>query len=189
MLDRPEAGALGGGLFTTDGYVAGVCDFAEPRGNHGLYASPRSIHHLLDRNNLTALYAPAGRQDGTLLAGKDAARRGTPAQPATIARAQSPDRDEANKEITIPPPEMLGIKPVADPAVAGRAGSPRARPLAARPATGLAAGRARGRRRPLLGAAARPRTGRRARAEAPKPRPSGGRWRPVRSATAEPSPN
>ena len=54
----PKQGRSGGGLFTTDGYVAGVCNFAEPRGNHGLYATPRSIYSLLDRNNLMALYAP-----------------------------------------------------------------------------------------------------------------------------------
>ena len=54
----PKQGRSGGGLFTQDGYVAGVCNFAEPRGDHGLYATPRSIYSLLDRNNLMALYAP-----------------------------------------------------------------------------------------------------------------------------------
>ncbi len=60
-VNAPKQGRSGGGLFTTDGYVAGVCDFAEPRGNHGLYASPRSIHALLDRNNLMALLLPRRR--------------------------------------------------------------------------------------------------------------------------------
>ncbi len=54
----PKQGRSGGGLFTADGYVAGVCNFAEPQGNHGLYATPRSIYQVLDRNNLMALYAP-----------------------------------------------------------------------------------------------------------------------------------
>jgi thiol-disulfide isomerase/thioredoxin len=72
----PKQGRSGGGLYTTDGYVAGVCDFAEPRGNHGLYASPRSIHRLLDRNRLTALYAPATGRPGTLLAQGTAPTRG-----------------------------------------------------------------------------------------------------------------
>ena len=87
--------------------VAGVCDFAEPRGNHGLYASPRSIHRLLDRNRLTALYAPAAGRSGTLLAqGRASTRR---ASTPTLARAQSPDRDESS-QVTIPPPALLGIQ-------------------------------------------------------------------------------
>jgi hypothetical protein len=49
----PKQGRTGGGLFTTDGYLAGVCNFAEPKDNHGLYATPESIYRLLDRNNLT----------------------------------------------------------------------------------------------------------------------------------------
>ena len=53
----PKQGRTGGGLFTTDGYLAGVCNFAEPQGDHGLYAAPDSIYRLLDRNHLTFLYA------------------------------------------------------------------------------------------------------------------------------------
>jgi len=52
----PKQGRAGGGLFTTDGHLAGVCNFAEPKGDHGLYASPESIYRLLDRNDLTSLY-------------------------------------------------------------------------------------------------------------------------------------
>ena len=54
----PKQGRSGGGLFTSDGYIAGVCDFAEPQGNHGLYAAPTSIYKILDRNDMMALYAP-----------------------------------------------------------------------------------------------------------------------------------
>ena len=55
--NAPKQGRTGGGLFTTDGYLAGVCNFAEPKGDHGLYAVPDSIYRLLDRNHLTFLYA------------------------------------------------------------------------------------------------------------------------------------
>lgn len=48
----PKQGRSGGGLFTNDGYLAGVCNFAEPVGNQGIYASPRSIYVFLDRNGL-----------------------------------------------------------------------------------------------------------------------------------------
>jgi thiol-disulfide isomerase/thioredoxin len=109
-VTAPKQGRSGGGLYTSDGYVAGVCDFAEPRGNHGLYATPTSIHAILDRNDLMACYAPVDRKGGdspqTLLANNRAGSRRKTA-PA-IARAQSPDRDEANT-VMIPPPELLGI--------------------------------------------------------------------------------
>jgi hypothetical protein len=110
----PKQGRSGGGLFTSDGYVAGVCDFAEPRGNHGLYASPRSIYHLLDRNQLMALYAPA-RDPGRLLAdNRETPRSAVPPKPGLIARGQSPSRDDpvgGAGAVSLPPPEMLGIKP------------------------------------------------------------------------------
>ena len=111
----PKQGRSGGGLFTTDGYVAGVCNFAEPRGNHGLYATPRSIYSVLDRNNLMALYAPVRGGSGTLLASRDRSRaRGD--SPITIARGQSPDAHEPERvavhpgDVTVPEPEIVGIK-------------------------------------------------------------------------------
>jgi hypothetical protein len=53
----PKQGRSGGGLFTEEGNLTGVCNFAEPIGNHGLYATPSAIYRLLDRNELTALYS------------------------------------------------------------------------------------------------------------------------------------
>jgi hypothetical protein len=116
----PKQGRSGGGLFTTDGYVAGVCNFAEPRGDHGLYATPRSIYSILDRNNLMVLYEPVTRGTPTLVAdrGDGARRRGN--SPITVARAQSPDREEKEGvrarvkpgDVTVPDPELLGIPPL-----------------------------------------------------------------------------
>jgi len=115
----PKQGRSGGGLFTTDGYVAGVCNFAEPRGDHGLYATPRSIYSILDRNNMMALYEPVTRGKGALLAGRGEPPAGRNGTPVTIARGQSPDRDEKETgrgrvrpgDVTVPPPELVGIKP------------------------------------------------------------------------------
>lgn len=99
----PKEGRSGGGLFTSDGYVAGVCDFAEPRGNHGLYAHPSSIYKILDRNQLTALYDPAKSSD-RLLADRGGAAKPGRTEPPLRVRTQSP-------EVMLPPPEMLGIRP------------------------------------------------------------------------------
>jgi hypothetical protein len=129
-LTAPKPGRSGGGLFTTDGYIAGVCNFAEPRGDHGLYATPRSIYSLLDRDSLAALYAPVRSGSGALLASRERARARNDA-PITIARGQSPDAHEPDRvasvhpgDVTIPDPEILGIKtPVPTRPVSAAGGS------------------------------------------------------------------
>jgi len=59
-IDASAQESSGGGLFTPDGYLAGVCQYAKPRSNHELYARPRAIHRLLDANGLSALYRSGG---------------------------------------------------------------------------------------------------------------------------------
>jgi thiol-disulfide isomerase/thioredoxin len=113
----PRQGRSGGGLFTDDGYVAGICNFAEPQGNHGLYATPRSIYHLLDRNNLMALYAPVTRGSATLLADGRSGAKSKRNDSVAVARSQSPDHEEpdqdrahaASDDLTVPLPSLLGI--------------------------------------------------------------------------------
>jgi thiol-disulfide isomerase/thioredoxin len=123
----PKQGRSGGGLFTEDGYVAGVCNFAEPQGDHGLYATPRSMYSILDRNDLAALYAPVTRGSGTLLAGGRSGGRSRRSAPISVARSQSPDQEEPERDrrrrgesdrgdIMIPPPSLLRIAdPIAEP--------------------------------------------------------------------------
>jgi thiol-disulfide isomerase/thioredoxin len=112
----PKQGRSGGGLFTHDGFVAGVCDFASPQDDHGLYATPRSIYSMLDRNKLMALYAPPGKNNGEMLA---MAQDRTAKNPARM-RAQSPEVGD----ITVPSPSLLGIR---DPgALAWKSDAPRA---------------------------------------------------------------
>lgn len=63
----PAQGRAGGGLFTEDGHVAGVCNFAfAPKVDRGLYAAPASIYRMLDRSGLSSLYggAPEPPADG-----------------------------------------------------------------------------------------------------------------------------
>ncbi len=107
--DHPPAqGRSGGGLFTDDGYVAGVCDFADPQHGHGLYAVPKSIYKLLDKNQLMALYEPGARkreQPKRLLADGGASPKRTNGD--GTYRSQSPEEDDWN----VPPPGRFGIKP------------------------------------------------------------------------------
>ena len=101
----PIQGRSGGGLFTTDGYVAGVCDFAEPQGNHGLYAHPSSIYSILNRNKMVALYDPSRARPNSRLAANANVEQGE-----LKILGQSPDQNDPGR-VTLPPPEMLGVKP------------------------------------------------------------------------------
>ena len=85
----PKQGRSGGGLYTLEGFVAGVCNFAEPQGGHGLYAAPKAIYRMLDRNELQICYQapPAGRD--RMLASNDSGRAGRRDSRTTV-RATAP---------------------------------------------------------------------------------------------------
>ena len=53
-------------MFTSDGFVAGVCNYAQPEDDRGLYAAPGSIYLLLDRNRLTSTYENAELDESKL---------------------------------------------------------------------------------------------------------------------------
>ncbi|WP_337176367.1 thioredoxin domain-containing protein [Paludisphaera sp.] len=145
----PKQGRSGGGLYTDNGFVAGVCNFAEPQGNRGLYAAPESIYRLLDRNKLAALYAPPSLDgSGTLMADNS--------RPGRSIRGQSPEPDSRRQPsargggLSVPEPSIVGIRlePLepSDPrrpqvqAASSRAGGDRvawAAPRSARPAEGI----------------------------------------------------
>lgn len=52
----PEQGRSGGGLFSPDGKVIGVCTAADKQDQRGIYAGFQAIHRLLDQTNLSRLY-------------------------------------------------------------------------------------------------------------------------------------
>jgi hypothetical protein len=56
VAGQPVVGRSGGGLFSNDGYVIGVCNAADPTDNEGLYAALGSIHAQLDRAKLSGVY-------------------------------------------------------------------------------------------------------------------------------------
>lgn len=56
----PVVGRSGGGLFSNDGLVIGVCISADPSDNEGLYAAAGSIHAQLDRAKLSYVYGSGG---------------------------------------------------------------------------------------------------------------------------------
>ena len=52
----PVEGRSGGGLFSADGQVIGVCNCADPKDNEGLYAAGDVIRAELDRAGLSFIY-------------------------------------------------------------------------------------------------------------------------------------
>jgi hypothetical protein len=83
---RPIEGRSGGGLFSSDGFLVGVCNAADPELNEGLYAAFASVHRHLDDATLSFVYQP--RQDGVQLA--SAAVPATAAEPAASVAPTNP---------------------------------------------------------------------------------------------------
>ena len=52
----PQQGRSGGGLFTQEGHVIGVCTAADPNESRGLYAGLGAIHEMLEACQLARLY-------------------------------------------------------------------------------------------------------------------------------------
>jgi len=53
---EPVDGRSGGGLFSRDGYLIGVCNAADPADNEGIYAAIATIHWQLEKVGLEKLY-------------------------------------------------------------------------------------------------------------------------------------
>ena len=53
---RPVDGRSGGGLFSPEGLLIGVCNAADPTIDEGLYAAAPRVHQALDRNGLSFVY-------------------------------------------------------------------------------------------------------------------------------------
>jgi hypothetical protein len=56
VAGQPVQGRSGGGLFTSQGMVVGVCNAADPTDNAGLFAAAAAIHAQLDAARLSSIY-------------------------------------------------------------------------------------------------------------------------------------
>lgn len=61
---QPIDGRSGGGLFSSEGVLIGVCNAADPQDDEGLYAAAGTVHAELDRSGLGFVY----RRNGASLA-------------------------------------------------------------------------------------------------------------------------
>ena len=66
VAGQPVQGRSGGGLFSADGHMIGVCNAADPQDDQGLYAALGAIHAELDRSQLSYVYK-SPRDGGDIL--------------------------------------------------------------------------------------------------------------------------
>ena len=71
VVGQPVDGRSGGGLFTEDGLVVGVCNAADPLDRQGLYSALKAVQFELDQAGLSSIYK-------------------TPDQPGNVGVAASP---------------------------------------------------------------------------------------------------
>jgi thiol-disulfide isomerase/thioredoxin len=83
----PVKGRSGGGLFTTNGRVVGVCTNADPQEGKGVYAGLKPIHKLLHSAGLDDLIPPSARPSRSRIVDV-AAAPAPPAAPATPAAVE-----------------------------------------------------------------------------------------------------
>ena len=90
----PVDGRSGGGLFTADGLLIGICNAADPADDEGLYAGLASIHWQLDQIGQSAIYQRGAQQpDATLAAASEqttAVEAPVPALPAAMPQREAP---------------------------------------------------------------------------------------------------
>jgi thiol-disulfide isomerase/thioredoxin len=68
VAGQPVEGRSGGGLFTADGRVIGVCNAADPADNEGLYAALPAIYAELGRLGLDKVLVPGAEPSAPLTA-------------------------------------------------------------------------------------------------------------------------
>ena len=103
----PVQGRSGGGLFSADGSVIGVCNAADPTDNEGLYAALGAVQGVLERAKLSYIYRSGDK--GTSASGASGAALAA-ADPPPMAKQMprsedaAPLTEVASRSSVTPPP-------------------------------------------------------------------------------------
>lgn len=102
VAGQPVTGRSGGGLFSADGYVIGVCNAADPTDNEGLFAALAAIHSELDKAKLADVYQQP-RDSLASSKGRDSSRdrlaaAAAPQDPFAVTLAGAGGKDTASAE-------------------------------------------------------------------------------------------
>lgn len=88
VAGQPVDGRSGGGLFSAEGYLIGICNAADPQDDEGLYAALGSIHWQLDQMQLSEIHRRAAKTP--LAAAPAAMPTAAPAFATPTLAAQAP---------------------------------------------------------------------------------------------------
>src|SRR5262249_26470158 len=116
---QPIDGRSGGGLFSADGLLIGICNAADPADNEGLYAGLASIHWQLDQIGQSEIYQRAARTAiaaaAPVVAPAAAQVPASEATPLPQLPAQMPTNQLAG--VNVPPAQRIpqaGLQPLPD---------------------------------------------------------------------------
>ena len=115
--NAPVQGRSGGGLFTPDGYLVGVCNAGEQTSDDGLFSPLSAIQNELDKANLSVVYQfPAGVRRNIPVTEIASSQPTTPAAP--VAATQNPivQASFVAPDISVSSPRMFATVPETMPA-------------------------------------------------------------------------
>jgi len=95
---HPVQGRSGGGLFTADGQIIGICNAADMQEDRGIFAALPTIHLALDKIGLREIYLQPSANPTTLTAGEPRLPA-SPTLPNQKTGAALPTLNHASQEI------------------------------------------------------------------------------------------
>ncbi len=115
VAGQPVEGRSGGGLFSGEGYLIGVCNAADPSDREGLFAALGSIYAELDRSQLAFIYKSPGENPAI---GQEAANPAV--NPASIAANPLPPMPQQMSGAA----DLASLNSVSEPTTEASSGLP-----------------------------------------------------------------
>ncbi|MDR1382833.1 MAG: trypsin-like peptidase domain-containing protein [Planctomycetaceae bacterium] len=118
--NAPVQGRSGGGLFTPNGYLVGICVAGDPLGNEGLFVPLSVIYKELDKANINVVYqSPSitrSRQNSPIVQASGQILAQQPIQPAFQSTAkQSLEQLQIEQTQLLPPRTLQTISSAQNP--------------------------------------------------------------------------
>jgi thiol-disulfide isomerase/thioredoxin len=120
VAGQPVEGRSGGGLFSGEGYVIGVCNAADPSDQEGLFAALGTISAQLDQDQLAFVYkspanSAAGASEGSNLAGIPPVTPPAVAPEAGLASHEQAALDEIRRSLKGGAEVVVVVRPRGNP--------------------------------------------------------------------------
>jgi thiol-disulfide isomerase/thioredoxin len=113
VAGQPIVGRSGGGLFSSEGLVIGVCNAADPTDREGLFAALGSIHSELDELGISSVYRHDAAPETP---GNETVATAAPQPAAAAVDPFSPERLQSPPRVRMPSPDP-NVRPVSNETV------------------------------------------------------------------------